>query len=76
MNLPKKFTINTQEITVEMVDYIEDSKFGKFDPVLNLITVATKIKRDNEIFNLTTDQIWNTFFHELIHAWQCHRKYL
>lgn len=70
MNLPNKFTINTQEITVEILECLDGMRFGEFDSVLNIIKIASHIKRDGKLIVLTTDQMWNTFFHEVIHAWQ------
>lgn len=70
MRIPTKFTINTQPITVLFVDTLPDEKFGEFDAVLNTITIANRVKHNDTTYELTEAQRLNTFFHEVLHAFQ------
>ena len=74
MFIPKQFTINDQVIRVEIVDKLEGSKYGDYNDVKELIRISKTIEIDKEIINLSEDQILNTFFHEVFHAFQFHSK--
>lgn len=75
MKIPEKFTINSQEITVESWDTLPDQKFGEYCCITNKIKLARHVKDDDgTIIPLKEEQILNTFIHELLHAFQWHSK--
>lgn len=75
MNIPKKFTINSQEITIELVDKLPDQKFGEYCCITNKIKLATNVKDDDgTVIPLKEEQIENTLWHEVLHAFQWHSK--
>jgi hypothetical protein len=75
MKLPKKFTINTQEIKVKVVDTLSESRYGEYNSINDTIQVAKRIIDGDGIeYVLTEEQILNTFIHELLHAFQWHSK--
>lgn len=75
MKIPEKFTINLQEIKIVLVDTIEDRLFGQYDCIKDTIKLAKYIKDDEgEKIKLTEEQMLNTFFHEMLHAFQWHAK--
>lgn len=78
MNIPEKFKIAGFDIKVELVDKTDDNNFGNWNDVTNIITVAKNISLKNgELTSLTERQMQNTFFHELLHAFQfyCGKEY-
>lgn len=78
MNIPEKFKIAGFDIKVELVDKTDDNNFGNWNDVTNTITIAKSISLKNgELTNLTERQMQNTFFHELLHAFQfyCGKEY-
>lgn len=71
MHIPEKFTINTQEIKIEQVDSLPDQEFGKYNTITDVIKIATCVKDDEgTLVKLTEEQILNTLFHEVLHAFQ------
>lgn len=75
MKLPQKFTINSQEITIEIVDTLPNNNFGQYGCITDNIKIATSVKDDEgNIVKLKDEQIFNTFWHELFHAFQFHSK--
>ncbi len=72
MNIPEHFTINTQRVDVIIKDIPETGgRFGYFNSYTSSITIYTKVRgEDGNEINLSNEQIMNTFFHEVIHAWQ------
>lgn len=74
MNLPSSFKIANQEYSVILVDSLDDRNFGEFDSVKCEIRVATSVKSayDDEYYELTEEQILNTFWHELFHCFNWH----
>jgi hypothetical protein len=68
--IPKKFKIANNWITVNIVDSIQDSKYGTYNDVKQLITIAKTVEIDDEVVQLTEEQILNTFMHELTHCMQ------
>lgn len=75
MRIPEKFTINTQEIKVEIVDTISDGCFGQYNDITDTIKLAKYVKDDDgERIALSEEQILNTFLHEMLHAFQWHSK--
>ena len=78
MNIPEQFKIAGFDIKVELVDKTDDNNFGNWNDVTNTITIAKSISLKNgELTNLTERQMQNTFFHELLHAFQfyCGKEY-
>ena len=75
MKIPEKFTINSQEITVEVVVQLPDQKFGEYCCITNKIKLARYVKDDDgPIIPLKEEQILNTFIHEVLHVFQWHSK--
>ncbi len=74
MNIPKKFTINGQPIHIEILDKLEDNRYGDYNDAKELIRIAKTVEVDKEIIELSESQILNTFFHEVFHAFQFHSK--
>nr|DAR22992.1 MAG TPA: SprT-like family protein [Caudoviricetes sp.] len=75
MKIPEKFTINSQEITVEVLDTLPDQKFGEYNCITDRIKLAKCVKDDDgTIIPLKEEQILNTFIHELLHAFQWHSQ--
>ena len=75
MNIPKKFTINSQEIIIELVEILPDQKFGEYCCITNKIKLATNVKDDDgTVIPLKEEQIENTLWHEVLHAFQWHSK--
>lgn len=71
MKIPEKFTINSQEVKIEIVDTLPDQKFGEYNCITDTIKVAKYVKDDDgTIRPLTEEQIENTFWHELLHTFQ------
>lgn len=65
-DIPKKFTIANNVITVELVDELEGGEYGLYKDSTNTIKVARTVDGDA----LNDEQILNTFIHELIHVFQ------
>lgn len=62
MKIPEKFTINSQEITVELVDTLPNQNFGEYCCITDEIKLATNVKDDNgTVIPLKEEQIENTF---------------
>lgn len=75
MKIPEKFTINSQEIKVELVDSLSDQNFGEYSGITDVIKIATHVRDDNgDLIPLKEEQIWNTFWHEVLHVFQWHNK--
>lgn len=75
MKIPEKFTINSQEITVEVVDQLPDQKFGEYCCITNKIKLARYVKNDDgPVLPLKEEQIEHTFWHELLHVFQWNAK--
>ena len=72
MEIPKRFKIANHEYKVIVEDFVYDSNgetiFGLHDPVKLEILVATKMRRGDEIIELTDEQVYNSWYHELFHA--------
>ena len=66
MNIPESFECAGFKINVKIVDTITDNKFGECCVVKNEIRIARYLfDGDNEKTELTKDQMFNTFLHEL-----------
>ena len=69
-NIPESFKIANQTITVEIVKSIDNNDYGYFCDATNTIVLAKTLKVNDNIINLTQEQIKNTFWHEVFHAFQ------
>lgn len=47
MRIPEKFTINSQEITVELVNTLPSQNFGEYCCITDKIKLATNVKDDD-----------------------------
>lgn len=75
MRIPEKFTVNSQEIKIELVDTLPDQNFGEYCCITDTIKLATHVKDDDgTVYSLTEEQIENTLFHEVLHSFQWHSK--
>ena len=74
MKLPIKFKIANQTYNVLLVDHIDDSGFGEFDSVKAEIRIAKRVKSayDGEYYDLSEEQILNSFWHEVFHCFNWH----
>lgn len=71
MRIPEKFTINSQEIKIEVVDRLQDQNFGEFNCITNVVKIAECVEDDNkDLIKLKDEQILNTLIHEILHAYQ------
>ena len=72
--IPKKFKIANQEYTVKLVEYLDDRNFGEFDSIRAEIRIAKKVRSpyDDELCELSEEQILNSFWHELFHCFNWH----
>lgn len=66
----KTFKIANQVIQTKIVNSLEGGAYGKFNDAKNQITLAKTVEIDDEVVELTPNQIENTFFHELMHVFQ------
>lgn len=64
MNLPTHFKIGNQQIRVEVVEETENHEYGNWCDTTNVITIATHI----DGIALSKEQILNTLWHEVFHA--------
>ena len=75
MKIPEKFTINGQEIIVELLDTLPNQKFGEYCCITDKIKLAKRVKDDDgTAISLKEEQMENTFWHEVLHAFQWHSK--
>lgn len=75
MRIPEKFTLNSQEITIELVSTLPNQNFGEYCCITDKIKLATNVKDDDgTVIPLKEEQIENAFWHELLHAFQWHSK--
>ena len=66
----KTFKIANQEIKTILLDSLPGGEYGKFNDAKNEILLAKSVVVDDEVIELTEQQMQNTFFHEVIHAFQ------
>ena len=68
--IPKSFCIaGGKKIDVELVDEIDDySTYGNFSIVNSKIKLARYVKCDNEIVEVSEEDLERTFYHELVHS--------
>lgn len=62
--IPKKFKIANNWITVNIVESLPDSIYGAYDDAKQEINIAKTVKTDDEVVQLTEEQLLNTFMHE------------
>lgn len=71
MNIPEKFECAGFVINIKIVDKLSNNEYGLYCDATNTITIAKTVDvPDIGIVNLTEQQLFNTFAHELIHVWQ------
>lgn len=63
--IPKKFKIANNWITVNMVESLPNSNYGTYNDVKQEINIAKTVEIDDEVVQLTEEQILNTLMHEL-----------
>lgn len=68
-----EFVIGNQRYTVKYVDEL-DGNYGEFDSIRAEIRIATKVRSsyDDELYDLSEEQIQNTFWHEVFHCFNWH----
>ena len=66
----KTFKIANQLIHTIFVESLQGGKYGKFNDAKNQIILAKTVEIEGEIIELSPSQIENTFYHEVIHAFQ------
>ena len=66
----KTFKIANQKIQTVLLDSLPGGEYGKFNDAKNEILIAKSVVVDDEVIELTEQQMQNTFFHEVIHAFQ------
>ena len=74
MDIPKQFTINGQPIRVEILDKLENNRYGDYNDAKELIRIAKTVEVDRETIELSKAQMLNTFYHECFHSFQFHSK--
>ena len=71
MKIQEKFTINTQEIKIEIVNKLPNQNFGEFNSITNIIKIAEYVEDDDkDLIKLKDEQILNTLIHEILHVYQ------
>ena len=72
MNIPKKFKIGGQWFDIIFQDLVDNGdNFGEFNYCPPYIKLATKYKDEHDnLIDIPSNQLENTFKHEVIHAWQ------
>lgn len=70
-NLPDKFKIANQEITVVIEEILPNNNYGYFCDDTNMIKLARTLKTEHDgVVTVSDEQMRNTFYHELFHAFQ------
>lgn len=71
MNIPTEFKCAGNVIKVNLVEKTDTNSYGNWCDATNTINIAKTIEIDSKTtVNLTEDQIFNTFMHELMHCFQ------
>lgn len=70
MKIPKSFKIAGQKITVIVEDSLPNNDYGYYCDATNEIHLAKTIKVEEETVTLKESQVFNTFWHEVIHVFQ------
>ena len=66
----KTFKIANQKIQTILLDSLPGGEYGKFNDAKNQIILAKTVEVEGEIIELSPSQIENSFYHEVIHAFQ------
>lgn len=66
----KIFKIANQCIHVKILDSLPEGKYGEFNDAKNQILLAKSVEVNGEVIKLSPEQIENSFYHEVIHAFQ------
>lgn len=74
MQIPKKFTINGQTVTVEVVDRLPSNNYGEYSDATEKVSIAKTIEENGRTIKLSHLQLENTFWHEVFHVFQFHGK--
>lgn len=70
-NLPDKFKIANQEITVVIEEILPNNNYGYFCDATNMIKLARTLKTEHDgVVTVSDEQMRNMFYHELFHAFQ------
>ena len=70
-NLPDKFKIANQEITVVIEEILPNNNCGYFCDATNMIKLERTLKTEHDgVVTVSDEQMRNTFYHELFHAFQ------
>lgn len=70
LKIPKKFKIANNWITVNIVESLPNNYYGLYNDAKQLICIAKTVSADNEIVQLTEEQMFVTFMHEFVHCMQ------
>lgn len=70
MTMPTRFKLGLFTITVRFVEKLDDNSFGSFSEADNVITIAKTVECEDRVITLAQDQLDNTFWHEVFHAFQ------
>lgn len=70
LKIPKKFKIANNWITVNIVESLPNNYYGLYNDAKQLICIAKTVSADNEIVQLTEEQMFITFMHEFVHCMQ------
>jgi len=67
MKIPEKFEIGGQTVKILVKDKDDsgDNRFGYYDSTKEEIVIFKKLDSEDEVVELTEDQINNTFWHEI-----------
>lgn len=69
--IPKHFECAGFTIKIEIVDKLKSNNYGQFCDATNTIKIAKTVEIEDEgTVELTEEQRFNTFFHELVHVFQ------
>lgn len=70
MKIPKSFKIAGQEINIIIEGSLPNNDYGYFCDATNEIHLAKTVKVEEEIVTLKECQMFNTFWHEIMHVFQ------
>lgn len=70
MKIPKSFKIASQKINIIIEDSLPNNNYGYFCDATNEIYLAKTVKVEEETVTLKECQIFNTFWHEMVHVFQ------
>lgn len=68
--IPKKFKIANNWITVNIVESLPNSNYGIYNDAKQEINIAKTVEIDDEVVQLTEEQMFNTLAHEYVHCMQ------